>query len=375
MEALGVGYQLIIDTSENYIVTHIRDKVVPMKAIGLRVVNLSDFDEYIIPFSTYTYCGVVDIDDESITLQGRNGLFEIMHDTREVGMYRLQCNSGKPAIIRDGNNICALYPDGVKNDAKLRAYPVDDMLNLDPAEAFVVTDGSSFLPQAKSDSGDDTLSYLEERFGESFCQNKFSDCVYYGGYIVNHLNEIIQQGLGPFYFLKECDDYLIVQSRQWEVVANFGNTLARLEPCQTFSIKQLEKSEPDKVGFEVESTRDDGYFDVLRGRAYLIPWDSVDSLPTAPKYAKLQNPIEFTLLPGTKTVLSFDAPDKSSMISDDASKELEYMALIVESNGLLDTRNSELMEFDAKERPLFDGTPISLDEQRAVSLTTWRVNK
>ena len=52
-------------------------------------------------------------------------------------------------------------------------------------------------------------------------------------------------------------------------------------------------------------------------------------------------------------------------------KSLNNFALVIESNGLLDTRNSELSDFDKDGRPLFDGFPISYDQQKSVVVTVW----
>jgi hypothetical protein len=49
----------------------------------------------------------------------------------------------------------------------------------------------------------------------------------------------------------------------------------------------------------------------------------------------------------------------------------DYFALIIESNGLLDTKNSELSDFDKEGRPLFDGVPTSLEKQQAIVVTVW----
>jgi hypothetical protein len=43
----------------------------------------------------------------------------------------------------------------------------------------------------------------------------------------------------------------------------------------------------------------------------------------------------------------------------------------VESNGLMDREKSVLSEYDKDPRPLFDGTPVALDWQKAIVVTVW----
>lgn len=47
------------------------------------------------------------------------------------------------------------------------------------------------------------------------------------------------------------------------------------------------------------------------------------------------------------------------------------MGLVMIANGLLDTKNSELSDFDKECRPLFDGVPTSLEKQQAFVVTVW----
>jgi hypothetical protein len=47
--------------------------------------------------------------------------------------------------------------------------------------------------------------------------------------------------------------------------------------------------------------------------------------------------------------------------------------LVVESNGLLDTANSELANDDDEERAIFDGIPLISDTPKSMVLTYWRM--
>ncbi len=146
-----------------------------------------------------------------------------------------------------------------------------------------------------------------------------------------------------------------------------------LEPCPTFSIKRIENSDDDKISFEIEYTRNDGITTPLEGQAYLIPWKYDLILARNSKKVQLE-----PMLPGMKQNISFEPADSNSAIfapslSSETNTEDEgnHFALIIESNGMLDVANSELSEIDDRVRPLFDGTPVSFEEQKAVVLTVW----
>ncbi len=126
-------------------------------------------------------------------------------------------------------------------------------------------------------------------------------------------------------------------------------------------------------------TRDDGLADVLRGEAYIAAWGDDGKAPIFTKLNGERVRIG-PLLPGMKQTITLKLPEGSgtgnvggSVLNGDGSKsEGKYFALIIESNGLLDTDKSELLEFDREGRPLYDGTPLSLDKQHAMVVSVWR---
>ncbi|HOU08979.1 MAG TPA: hypothetical protein PK835_08135, partial [Caldisericia bacterium] len=156
-----------------------------------------------------------------------------------------------------------------------------------------------------------------------------------------------------------------------------GGTLTHFEPCPSFSIKRIKpKSEVDQesVTFEFAMTRTDGLADVWKGEACLVAWGDDGKAPVLAKLDSSKQKIG-PLLPGMKQTLTFKFPDKDSSIQSmpqtKDSSSLKYFALVVESNGLLDTKNSILSDFDKDPRPLFDGTPVALDWQKAIAVTVW----
>ena len=126
--------------------------------------------------------------------------------------------------------------------------------------------------------------------------------------------------------------------------------------------------------FEFKNTREDGRDLVLKGEVYLVSWGDDGK---APVFAKLNEPRHKLgpLLPGMSQEITFKFPDKDSSIQNipqvKDSSTLKYFALVVESNGLLDTKNSILSDFNKDPRPLFDGTPVALDRQKAIAVTVW----
>ena len=92
----------------------------------------------------------------------------------------------------------------------------------------------------------------------------------------------------------------------------------------------------------------------------------------APVFAKLNEPRHKLgpLLPGMSQEISFKIPEPP-LLENNQKGEGRYFALVVESNGLLDTKSSILSDFDKDPRPLFDGTPVALDQQKAIAVTVW----
>ena len=162
-------------------------------------------------------------------------------------------------------------------------------------------------------------------------------------------------------FQKDSDVEYITQDGRFSTSLLFS-------PCPTFSISRIDNSN-NKVTFSFTNTRQDDLDLVLKGEAYLASWGD-DGKP--PIFTKLDEPHHKLgpLLPGMSQEITFDLPKPQEI--DGKKSEGKYFALIIESNGLLDTKNSELSDFDREGRPLFDGTPLSLDKQHALVLTVWK---
>ncbi len=158
--------------------------------------------------------------------------------------------------------------------------------------------------------------------------------------------------------------------------------ITKFDPCPTFSINQIKNKEENKVSFETQSTRNDGLTNIFEGTAYLVAWGENDAgNPLAPIFVNLnEERIRIKpMLHGMKQTITFDLPSLNSVIQNpemehsDGASDLKYFALVIESNGLLDTEKSKLSEIDKTERPLFDGTPTSLKYQQSIVLTVWEV--
>ncbi|MCE5176482.1 hypothetical protein LLF85_03010 [bacterium] len=156
-----------------------------------------------------------------------------------------------------------------------------------------------------------------------------------------------------------------------------GNTV-KLSPCPSFSVKRTGKGggdgkggagEVDEVSFEFRNTREDGRDLVLKGEAYLVSWGDDGKVPV---FAKLNEPRHKLgpLLPGMSQEITFKLPEPP-LLENNQKGEGKYFALVVESNGLMDREKSVLSEYDKDPRPLFDGTPVALDWQKAIVVTVW----
>mgnify|MGYP002344484865 CR=1 FL=1 len=158
----------------------------------------------------------------------------------------------------------------------------------------------------------------------------------------------------------------IVHDEIW--LTDSGKTV-KLSPCPSFSVKRTGKDGAGEVSFEFKNTREDGRDLVLKGEAYLVSWGDDGK---APVFAKLNEPRHKLgpLLPGMSQEITFKLPEPP-LLENNQKGEGKYFALVVESNGLMDREKSVLSEYDKDPRPLFDGTPVALDCQKAIVVTVW----
>lgn len=153
------------------------------------------------------------------------------------------------------------------------------------------------------------------------------------------------------------DRMLTKQFDGWySTVSRLGHSgeLVKIESCPAFSIKRSSNNE-----FVITNTSPNCQ-KPLNASVYLIPWSDEG----CPAYWQARNVV------GKVKDLKLN---ETSMIkiSDLELLQSKKFALVIKSNGLLDTRNSELSDFDKTERPLFDGNAISYDEQKSVVVTVW----
>ncbi|MCE5176838.1 MAG: hypothetical protein ABFD23_04570 [Caldisericales bacterium] len=188
-------------------------------------------------------------------------------------------------------------------------------------------------------------------------------------------NAWVQKQLGTWFSFKSDPQKNLLSCKNDTTIP--GGTLAHFEPCPSFSVKRIKPesgANQESVTFEFTMTRTDGLADVWKGEACLVAWGDDGK---APVFAKLNEPRHKLgpLLPGMSQEITFKLPDKDSNIQNitqaKESSNLKYFALVVESNGLMDREKSVLSEYDKDPRPLFDGTPVALDQQKAIVVTVW----
>ncbi|MBP6927267.1 MAG: hypothetical protein KBC08_03085 [Caldisericia bacterium] len=223
-------------------------------------------------------------------------------------------------------------------------------------------------------------------------QAKFDDYHLFGGKLCTLGGDLVQSGLGSwlalprhgqaFYPILGITEKYIQPSATAYVPSTIAEIpsglIGKLSPCPSFSVKRTGKGggdgkggagEVDEVSFEFRNTREDERDLVLKGEAYLVSWGDDGK---APVFAKLNEPRHKLgpLLPGMSQEISFKLPEPPLM-EHNQKGEGKYFALVVESNGLMDREKSVLSEYDKDPRPLFDGTPVALDQQKAIVVTVW----
>lgn len=129
-----------------------------------------------------------------------------------------------------------------------------------------------------------------------------------------------------------------------------------MRPCPAFAIKRISTNE-----FEITNTSPNCQAS-LDMKIFITSWDEEYSLDClAAKKVVCNTTLRHS---GERKTITLDLTKLESAKSN-------RFALVIESNGLLDTQNSELSDFDKEGRPLFDGVPISYDQQKSVVVTIW----
>ncbi len=227
-------------------------------------------------------------------------------------------------------------------------------------------DGIVFID---SESGEfKKIATIKNHMGESL---KIGNILVSGEFMADiDKGEIVQNMLSDLY--SSLDEMAIFNNK---VVMSENGGYLIFSPCPSFSVKRTGKgggngnNKGNEVIFEFKNTREDGRDLVLKGEVYLVSWGDDGK---APVFAKLNEPRHKLgpLLPGMSQEISFKVPEPP-LLENNQKGEGKYFALVVESNGLLDTKNSILSDFDKDPRPLFDGTPVALDQQKAIVVTVW----
>jgi hypothetical protein len=135
---------------------------------------------------------------------------------------------------------------------------------------------------------------------------------------------------------------------------NISGDFIQLKTCPAYAIKRISDQE-----FVITNTSPD-CTTPLNAKVYLIAWPN-DWCPAFWQARNIAGQRKDLKLGDSFT---FKVPEIELLQS-------KRFALIIQSNGLLDTQNSELSDFDKEGRPLFDGIPISYDEQKSVVVTVW----
>lgn len=149
---------------------------------------------------------------------------------------------------------------------------------------------------------------------------------------------------------------------------NDYGSIYTLSPCQSFSVKRL-----DATKFQIELTRDENEAGTLFGKAFLLlVGEDGKHLPIISDVTNNFAVINLSKK-GEKQLVEFSLPDenKSVFSVDNSISKKTKLGLVMITNGLLDTKNSELSDFDKEGRPLFDSIPISLEKQQSIVVTVW----
>lgn len=178
---------------------------------------------------------------------------------------------------------------------------------------------------------DDMLMFLVREFGSS---------------------EIFQNDTKPQQQLG--NEYDFFENKWFASMGKAYGDFFKMEKCPTFSIKRSSNDE-----FQITNTSPN-CDRPLNANIYLIRWSDQG----CPAYWQARNVV------GKINSLKLDETT-AIKLSDLPSLQSKRFALVIESNGLLDTRNSELSDFDKTGRPLFDGNSISYEKQQSVVVTVW----
>ena len=241
-------------------------------------------------------------------------------------------------------------------------YPGDFLCFCEGGLLVQYNDGIVFIDSERGEFK--KIATIKDRVGESL---KIGNILVSGELMADiDKGEIVQKMLSGLY--SNLDEMAILNNK---LVMSENGGYSIFSPCPSFSVKRNGKttSGDNEVSFEFKNTREDGRDLVLKGEVYLVSWGDDGK---APVFAKLNEPRHKLgpLLPGMSQEITFRLPEPP-LLENNQKGEGKYFALVVESNGLMDREKSVLSEYDKDPRPLFDGTPVALDWQKAIAVTVW----
>lgn len=193
-------------------------------------------------------------------------------------------------------------------------------------------------------------------------RNIYSSC---SGF-VSEYGRHIQSPLGcyKFFSYNQSGASIIEWSKERNNGEVFGlggsNTIARLAPCPTFGLARRSMNQ-----FELTMTRQDELCENLSGRVSAVYWPDDGGMPP---FVKMSSVIIDSVKPGQTIVLNVDKNKISTVLGERTLN----MALIFDTNGLLDTLHSDSTFFANPSPPLFEGAPICIGRQRALSIAVYK---
>jgi|GEM_PF-6299753 len=201
---------------------------------------------------------------------------------------------------------------------------------------------------------DTKIQYFEKEFSRIY---SYGDVVITDTGIFSPDGKYLQRYFGPFE--KKTSNIFSLKDTSPKKLGD--GVYCQILPCSTFSIKRTGSS-----SFLISNTSDKTF----SGKGYLTGWGKNGSPPLLA--AANGNQIDISLEPGESKEFSFPEPQpETAILYEDQKEGDDCFALIIESNGLLDIEKSTLSEYDGIPRPLFDGTPVALDQQKAIVVTVW----
>jgi hypothetical protein len=208
------------------------------------------------------------------------------------------------------------------------------------------------------------ISCLLESPTMFFERNIYSSC---SGFVSEH-GRHIQSPLGcwklyPGYETTGCVIDWSKEKMYGEVFNQGGsNTISNLMPCPTFGLARRSMNQ-----FDLTMTRKDDLGGNLAGTVTAVFWPEDKEMPP---FVKLDTSvITFeNIKPDEIFVINIDKNKISTVLGDKTTN----MALIFDTNGLLDTLNSDSSVVGDNPIPLFDGAPLSIKTSRALSIAVYK---